>query len=265
MRWSQKKFEAQAFFGSFALFFVLELILSINSWVAQIARFSTQEPRLHQFISLIGFGLMYNFTSSTSMALIVGFLHHQAKSTFYPRFIGLPVGYSTGVLLSAVIGITSHLFPKNTPVWGAVSSLDCLFPALNSLRPFLTFVLITLIFGLTLQAVHFLTRKGSQRKILGSLFFLLMGLAASGTQIENLQTWITTGITLGISLICIQRWIMGSSLSLAPLITASALALSQIQNIQLQPYRGSTQNIGLTLIILGITSFLWYRSLNEKA
>ncbi len=262
--WTRHQFKTRSFFIVFGLFFSLSVFQLANSLSSRLAHFSTEEPRVHQLISVISFGLLKALMLAIVGGLYVGYLHYRSKPTRYSLSISLPIGYATGIISTVTLGLILHFFPQLSPPWGSLDSFDSTFPVLYPLFKIPEIVLFALIQIWIIQITNWLTTNWTRRRWLGFIFLLLNGFASFGLASESLQTWLVMGALSGLLFYFLYRFLIRSAISLIPLIAVAPTLISSLKQMKLQPYSGVLTVSLLTLILAVALSALWHQRLNDE-
>ena len=126
--WSQKKFETRTFLILLGGFSALGLASFLNGIPAALARFSTEEPRFNQIISLVGFGSVKILVSAVFFSLLIAYLHSKTRKQGLPLSVSIPTGFSIGIIITLTISLLSQLFPRLSPTWEVWPTSVLLFP-----------------------------------------------------------------------------------------------------------------------------------------
>ena len=263
-QWTQKRFQTRTFIFSLGGFILLEILNFNNGFYAQYAQFSTTEPKLHQFLTAIGTGLVLLLFFSFSLAVCFGFLDWRAKNQkpFITAF-GPGLGYGLGILFSTLLTGISYLFPTEFPAWGNLGALSDTIPSLTVLRSLETYIGFSLIFCFIAVFLEEFTHFWNRRKAWGIFILSALGLSFCGIKAESASEWLGGGLATGFALTLIYRYFFSYRLYLIPPFVFSLTALSEFKEIRLNAYPQAQIHGFLTLVCLGFISYLGYRALKK--
>ncbi len=266
IQWTQKKFDATSFKSAYFFFLALGVARMLNALPASIANFSTVEPKLNQWISLFLFDFIKIAMTAFFPALLLGYLRFQAK-------VGLPqqakrspwnrigTGLSIGVIFYVLLGAAQSVLTQEFPKIPDFQALTEYFTPLFGLNVFQNFCLFSLILLFIYQTLARLSSQGSRRLVSGFLLVLVLSLAVAGSQAQNFLECGLIG-SVGALLISFAIYFpLRGDPALIPLATAGYVILGQIRQIMLQPYPEITVTAGLSILLVGVGSLLWYNSI----
>jgi hypothetical protein len=166
------------------------------------------------------------------------------------------------LLLPTTIGTTLYTLPKlietltqnPTPTWPDIHAMSTLWPngsvILNALTQ--NIILIIIIYLITTIA-----QSNQKRKTLISILIITFTLVNTGSYgIENIQSWITTGVLKGILISITILFFTSRRPTLIPYISATLISLSLLDEGSLHAYKHSDQYYFLAIFFVIFSSYL---------
>jgi cbb3-type cytochrome oxidase subunit 3 len=266
IQWTKKNFDTRSFKIALLILLTTGFLDFLNELPTTLAQFSTVEPRMNQWISLIGSRVLSLGFISTCAALVMGWIHRRVRGApALPQPWNLLLGFTTATGITLISATAARLFPPPLPSWGKFSALELAIPLGTGLQSFDRFVMSTLFFLILQTVLDFVTHHWSHRKSLGMGLAFLMGFIAAGADAESFTHWAIFGTSGGLLLALSFRYLIQSNFSLAPIISGSVFCLLEWRQIKMQPYTGSTLNEGLALLLFAGTAFFWHRWLTLRS
>ncbi|MEO7163600.1 MAG: hypothetical protein ABI041_11835, partial [Bdellovibrionia bacterium] len=257
-RWVQHTTSYKSFWLSFGVFSLINLVNFLNGLPVRLAQFSTEGPRLNQFVALFSLGFIKILFMSGSLALLFSHLSQVLKR--YPQvqtLTGIRIGYSLGILGAFLLAGVSHVLPPLGPVAGKLDALNGFIPFLYSFQTLLNYIAVTSFFLLIGNALQTFTQAWRKNQIWAALILLFLGFILSGLQAEDWSRWLIMGLCTGLVLLLGYRFMLKSTLNLLPLATAGIFILAGLKELNLNAYVGSTWVLGISLLVIVAVSGLF--------
>ena len=263
--WSRRRFSVTAFLRLSSLIFSLTLLGVVNQWLATWAQFSTAQPVSNQVVRIVG----TRFVAFLFLALLVGLLgglahRWQKKADSDRKHERLLAGLALGIVATVLGSLLELFWEPVVPLWASYSPtqafLPILDPALGALARYLG---ITAALLLIFTAVDRFSQGWQRRRIPASAGLIGLGLVAQTMGSEPLSQWMISGLALGIVFWAVYRFAVRIDLALLPLATASASALSLLQEGSYRTYPLSVAAATLATASVLTAGLLWWRALSR--
>jgi uncharacterized membrane protein YoaK (UPF0700 family) len=272
--WTQKRFDFPLFSKTLGILLALGFLLFLNHLPASVAHFSTIEPKSHQILNLILFGLIKivagAFVPATGMGYL-GFAFRPQMQRLTSRLQQAPLvqelsaGLCIGIIVRVVLGATEFALPKQTPTTPHFSALTGYFPQIDGLESFEQFFFVGLLLLFIYHSTHHLTRGWSVRKPLGSLILFGISFVLIGSQTRHLSHWLLcSSLTACMLMICFQVW-FNNRPRLIPVTVGAFMVLSVLRQMRMCPYPEINSVGAVSILAIGLSAWFWYQSLNGNS
>lgn len=258
-------------FSGFLWFFgIITVITSINV-INKIPLFSFSFSSAQSFnnqlftllVQMFGSALLQGFGLAF---ILISFITYCAQTT-YKKNITLPlVGFSLSGILAGVGACCDWFLPKLTPTVADLSALSTFSPLMNTLifGSFYLFILMPLLVPISLCLTK-LTNHWEKRIFIGFLLCLTIGItitAMSGP--ESLLNCLAMGISMGITMYVLHRYVLMYDPSLFIPFFAGVLSLEILQNGLLQGYPAVLTNAFIGILLTLSIGIFWFKKVKEK-
>ena len=265
--WSRRRFSVPVFLGLSVLIFSLTLLGVANQWPATWAGFSTAQPVVNQVAMTLGTLFVALLFLALMVGLLGGLAHRWQRQTASGRKVErLLSGLALGIVATVVGSLLQLFWEPALPLWASYSPaqafLPILDPALGGLARYLG---LTAVLLLVFTAVDRFSQGWQRRKIRASAGLIGLGLVAQTMGSEPLLRWVISGLVLGIVFWAVYRFVLRMDLASLPLATASASALTLMQEGSYRVYPLSFPSSILATAVVLVAGLVWWRALCKPA
>jgi len=257
VRWSKRKrFSVRAFMVFVAVPFVLDASGLVNGWPSFGSQLQTAQPFFLQIAIVVGVVLVATFCASVAVGLVAGSVMGATQPG--PRLETsktVLLGVSFGTFVAGISALAGAAGSRGGPDWSGYASAGNLIPFVSAaLPPLATFLKQTLILWLVLQFV------GRIRRVPPAVLLILIGLLASGSNIETISSWLLAGIVSGIVLTAGYTFLLRHQPELLPLAMGTIAILSALKDGLRQTYPANLPGAITASILIAIVAWLWSRN-----
>jgi hypothetical protein len=257
-KWVQHAASYKSFWFSFGFFFLVNSINFINVLPVRLAQFSTEGPRLNQFVTLFSLSFIKIIFVSGSLGLVLGnILQFLRRHPRLKDLTSIRVGYSIGILGTVLLAGISRLLPPLGPVTGKLDALNSFIPRLYGFQTVVNYTVVTLFALLIGSALQVYTRGWKLNRVWAACSIILLGFIIAGLQAETLIHWGVMGLSTGLVLLAVYQFILKSTLNLIPLATAGVFVLAVLKELNLNAYVGNLWDLGVSLVLVVATSVVF--------
>jgi hypothetical protein len=263
--WSRGRFNVKSFLLFLCLFFLLSLVNLANRWPGIEANFITAQPWSHQVLVVIAGGIIASLFISAALALVIGMIYHWNNIRTRPGGnhsfwkLTVPSGLGIGLFSAGLASTIYVLSPNQSPVWPPVESAGALSPFFSALTSPISGLLsrTTILLLVTAAIQHF--SGGWHRSRWRFLpVFLLVGLALSGSNgVETIGSWILMGSALGIYLLLLFHFLLGTHWELIPLAVTALVIMSLCSRMIFNAFPGAVAGSAAAIICVSLVGILW--------
>ena len=234
IRWTRDAFHLPSFAVVTAFMLLLGLVSFILNWPATVAGFSTSEPYSNQFWMSLLTGILGQLAIAAGAGILSGMLMHRVVESNDRMSLRntLISGIGLGFLFAGVMYALNHFEPSLSPNWPAYGMLNASLPAIDvwagALR---TVIIMSLAVGLIVFLLEDVTNNWQQRKAIGWVLILVIGLVFSGAGESASIGWllvkvVTTGLLIAVAYLGWLRF----GMAVIPMMVGIRAALNYLQD-----------------------------------
>lgn len=265
-----KRLQGGNYLGRAVYYFIplalIYLITIINGWPSLIASLNTSEPFTNQvFMLLARYGFASLIKAASFSFVISGII---AWGLPYKPHTHSPLlfGSCLGLLVGGLYTLADRLAPSLSPIWASYEELGNYFPWLGEITSaIISYVSLAVMVMLAYIIIDFITNYWQQKKWIGLLTFISLGILMNGLQsIEQISSWLIGGIGIGLILALIYLVIGRYDREALP-ITVGVFCATQLgQQALFNAYPGALIGNILSIIIVLILAYFWSQTLSRE-
>ncbi len=259
IKWKHDKFNKSLFIKSSIVIFILNIGSLILGLPQTMVHFQTSQPFTAQMfvfnaMNVIGLALV-----SIGAGFVLGYILNWTSIEKKLSFIKTSMlGLSVSAFTFGSYTIIKNFIPKSLPAWPNLNILNTYSPLLeNIISSVLGFILGSIILYLIVLTAEKLTNNWNTRKIIGVIYFIVIGFVIMGTGgIESLYGFLFGGLAAGIAFIIFYLFLFRYNTSVIPFIV---LGLMIFNNLKEGFLNGYTNSFLYSLIaIIAVAVFAYY-------
>lgn len=258
--WLHGHFDRKIWLAALLVFVAIGAMVRLNNWGIAIAQFSTSQPWSSQVLRTVVSESIAIILTSFLASVWLGRLHARAFGVGRPLGTrgDIWLGYAAGGCLVAITEFAVWLGRSTHPSWPNVSAAGSFLPSLNSFQMEQLFLSGAALGMLLFPALS--ARLKSRTTLM--VAYLLVGLAMGAFMVDSsLWAWLGAGVGCTLCLLALTEFMHRCGVALLIPVMATVWCVALLKVMVLRPYPGGLETAGISLLMIAVSSWAWYRKL----
>src|SRR6056297_40176 len=264
-KWKNDEINKKLLIKSSIFIFILLMGNMLLSLPATLFYFDTAVPYIVQLFTVNAMSVIGFIIFSLMIGLIISYIFKwQSEEVMQGKFKTIFLGLSVSGITVGLATLADKITPKVIPQWADYSNINSYFSLGNNIvGTLLGYIFMTIILYYVVLVFEHITSNWTKRKILGMLFYLVIGFAMKGMQgFETIISFVGGGLIIGILLLIFSLLVFRYNTSLIPFATLGFTIINSLKQGLYQGYSGifinSLITILFTIIIVYYFSNKWF-------